>query len=160
MSLTLILMRHAKSDWHAGLKDHDRPLNARGRLAAPLMGAWLSEQGRLPALALVSSAARTQETWGRMGLDAPMETRKALYEAEAETIREEIALTEGAASPLLVLGHNPGMQEAANRLLADGVIADFPTAQCAVLEFDIAAWEALRFSTGRLVALATPKGLV
>lgn len=97
--LRLILLRHAKSDWAAGLDDHDRPLNRRGRLAAALMGAWAREETLIPALALISSAVRTRETWARMGLEAPAETRPALYEAEAETILEEINLTEGAASP-------------------------------------------------------------
>ncbi len=160
MTLRLILLRHAKSDWHAGLSDHDRPLNRRGRLAAPLMGAWLREEGLTPALALVSSAARTQETWERLGLAAPKETRPALYEAEAETIMEEITLTEGAPSPLLLVGHNPGIGEAANLLLADGVIGDFPTAQAAVIGFEAGAWADLRPGAGRLLALAQPKALV
>lgn len=160
MTLRLTLLRHAKSDWHAGLSDHERPLNLRGRLAAPLMGAWLREEGLTPALALVSSAARTQETWSRLGLAAPMETRPALYDAEAEAILEEITLTEGAAEPLLLIGHNPGIGDAANRLLAEGVIGDFPTAQAAVIAFDAASWADVRFGAGRLVALAQPKGLV
>ncbi|MFV0474835.1 MAG: SixA phosphatase family protein [Pikeienuella sp.] len=160
MTLRLILLRHAKSDWTAGLSDHDRPLNQRGRLAAPLMGAWLKERGLLPALALVSSARRTQETWERLGIDAPMEIRGALYEAEAETILEEINLTEGAASPLLVVGHNPGIQDVANRLLRDPAILEYPTAQAAVIGFGAESWADLRFSSGELLDLAAPKGLV
>lgn len=160
MPLTLILMRHAKSDWAAGLRDHERPLNDRGRRAAPLMAAWLRDGGFAPARALVSSAVRTQETWERMGLDAPSETRPGLYEAEGEAILAEIAATVGAPAPLLVLGHNPGMQEAANRLLAEGDLPDFPTAQCAVFGFGIEDWAALRFGSGRLLSVAWPKGLV
>ncbi|MFN3259611.1 MAG: SixA phosphatase family protein [Pikeienuella sp.] len=160
MTLRLILLRHAKSDWHAGLSDHERPLNRRGRLAAPLMGAWLREEGLTPALALVSSATRTQETWERLGLAAPMETRPAIYEAEAETILEELNLTGGAASPLLLVGHNPGIGDAANRLLSDDVIGDFPTAQAAVIGFEAAVWADVRPGCGRLLALAQPKGLV
>ena len=159
MTLRLILLRHAKSDWHAGLSDHERPLNRRGRLAAALMGAWISEEGA-PARALVSSAVRTQETWARLGLSAPMETRPALYEAEAETILEEITLTEGGESPLLLIGHNPGIGEAANRLLREGVIGAFPTAQAAIIGFEAARWGEIAFGTGRLLALASPKGLV
>ncbi|MEL7089640.1 MAG: histidine phosphatase family protein, partial [Planctomycetota bacterium] len=59
MTRTLILMRHAKSSWDdPGLTDHDRPLNRRGRLAAPLMAAWLAEIDAAPDHALVSSAIR------------------------------------------------------------------------------------------------------
>ncbi|WP_204322083.1 histidine phosphatase family protein, partial [Streptococcus pneumoniae] len=59
----LILLRHAKSDWPEGVADHERPLNGRGRRAAPLMGEAMVERGYVPERALVSSAKRTQETW-------------------------------------------------------------------------------------------------
>ncbi len=59
----LILMRHAKSSWaNVSQADFDRPLNERGRQAAPLMGRWLDEQGLIPDLILCSTARRTQET--------------------------------------------------------------------------------------------------
>ena len=57
-------MRHAKSSWaEAGQRDHDRPLNRRGRKASAAVGAWLKAGGYLPDLALVSNARRCQETW-------------------------------------------------------------------------------------------------
>lgn len=160
MTLRLILLRHAKSDWAAGLSDHERPLNRRGRLAAPLMGAWLIESGHIPTRALVSSAARAQETWARLGVAAPMETRAALYDADPETILEEITLTEAAPSPLLVVGHNPGIHDAANRLLREPAVIEFPTAQAVVIELKAESWADIRFGGGKLVDLASPKGLV
>jgi phosphohistidine phosphatase len=64
MTRTLILIRHTKSDWDdSGLDDHDRPLNDRGRLSAPRIGAWLAEQGFEPDAVLCSTARRTRETW-------------------------------------------------------------------------------------------------
>ncbi|MBL4558811.1 MAG: histidine phosphatase family protein [Rhodobacteraceae bacterium] len=60
-------MRHAKSDWGDPTRaDHDRPLNRRGRRAAPLIGRWLAAQGAIPDAVLTSSARRTRETWDRM----------------------------------------------------------------------------------------------
>jgi phosphohistidine phosphatase len=64
MTRTLILIRHAKSDWeHPALDDHDRPLNARGQRSAPRIGAWLAAQGLAPDAVLCSTARRTRETW-------------------------------------------------------------------------------------------------
>ena len=72
MTRTLILMRHAKSDWgHAGLADHDRPLNARGTRDAPRMGAWLRGKGHLPDEVLCSTATRTRQTLEGLGLSVP-----------------------------------------------------------------------------------------
>lgn len=158
--MRLILMRHAKSDWGlSGLRDHDRPLNERGRLAAPLMGAWLREHGYTPAQAIVSSAKRTQETWARLGVDAPMDTRPELYNSDAEAILWEIRATPGAG-PLISISHQPGVQEAANRFLKDGFVSSFPTAKLVVMDFDAESWADVRFGAAKLVAEAAPKEIV
>jgi phosphohistidine phosphatase len=72
MTRTLILIRHTKSDWDdPGLDDHDRPLNDRGRLSAPRIGAWLAEQGFEPDAVLCSTARRTRETWEGIATQLP-----------------------------------------------------------------------------------------
>ncbi len=64
MTRRLIVMRHAKSSWkHAGLTDHQRPLNKRGRKDAPRVARALIERGWTPRRVLSSDAARTRETW-------------------------------------------------------------------------------------------------
>lgn len=159
-SLRLILMRHAKSSWSdSSACDHDRILNQRGRRAAALMGAWAREAGLTPDLALVSSAARTQETWALMGHETPMETRPALYEADAAAILSVIRSAPGGGA-LLILGHQPGMQETANGLLRDEFIAEFPTAKAVVIGFDAPDWAGVGFSSGRLIAAQVPIDLV
>jgi phosphohistidine phosphatase len=60
---TLLIVRHAKSDWEAGAPDHERPLNGRGRREAPELGRRLSRAGLRPDLVVCSDAARAQETW-------------------------------------------------------------------------------------------------
>ncbi|MEO0361669.1 MAG: histidine phosphatase family protein, partial [Pseudomonadota bacterium] len=116
----LLIMRHAKSDWGGhGLADHDRPLNRRGRLAAALMGAFLREDGLRPDLALVSSALRTRETWELMGLDAPTETLAVLYHAAPDAIFAAARRAPDDARTVLILGHQPGLQAAANALIGD-----------------------------------------
>lgn len=154
----LILMRHAKSDWsHPGRSDHDRPLNRRGVLAAPAMGAWLMAEGHAPDLALVSSAARTQETFRLSGLTCPAKTEALLYNAQAEAILKVIRGADEAAETLIVIGHQPGMQETANRLLPEWDVDEYPTGKAAILEMDCPSWFEASWGDGRLVAEMAPK---
>ena len=156
----LLLMRHAKSDYPAGLSDHDRPLNRRGRLASALMGAWLREAGMIPDLALVSSAARAEETWERMKLETPAARLKSLYLADACTLLEAARQAPDDAETLLILAHQPGLEECADRLLDGERIEGYPTAKIAVLSFDVDHWRDAAFGAARLLAEAAPKQLV
>ena len=153
-------MRHGKSDYPAGVDDHGRPLSQRGRLAAALMGAWLRDEGLEPDLAYVSTARRAEETWARMGLDAPAAAQPQLYLASAETMLEIARRAPDDAGALIAVWHQPGIREAANRCLGGHVVRDFPTAQIVVIEFDAARWRDIGFGAGRLVAAAAPKRLV
>jgi phosphohistidine phosphatase len=67
MGKRLIIMRHAKSSWTSGAStDHQRPLNKRGRHAAPRIGARLRDIGWIPDMVIASDSERTRETWQRM----------------------------------------------------------------------------------------------
>lgn len=157
----LILMRHAKSGWDdPTLDDHDRPLNQRGRLAATLMGAYLADIGLVPDVALVSSAARTQETWARMALDRPSVVKPDLYLAGPLAIIGAAQTAGDAVETALILGHQPGMEDAANRFCADGMLDGYPTAKITVIGFDVASWTDISFGGGRLMREAAPKSLV
>ena len=113
----LVLLRHAKSDWHSGARsDFDRPLNARGRRDAPRVGRWLQANAELPERILCSSAARTRETldgvfegagWSEAETD--VNYRDNLYLASERTIVESALEALDEASPVMVVGHNPGM---------------------------------------------------
>jgi phosphohistidine phosphatase len=135
--MKLILLRHAKSDWADPLLgDHDRPLNARGRAAAPRIGRWLRDHGHLPTRILCSTSTRTRETLDRLALpDTPTEFRPDLYLAPADTI---LALAATPADTLLILAHNDGLAEAARRAVttppAHEAFARFPTCACLVLD--------------------------
>ncbi len=112
----LILLRHAKSDRPAGVRDLERPLNKRGRRAAPAVGKRMAEEGLRPDLALVSPATRTRETWAAIKdeLGAPPdETVPEIYEAAAEDILAAIRGASEEAATLLVVGHNPGLGDLA-----------------------------------------------
>src|SRR5262249_1848790 len=149
---SLILMRHAKSDRSQGaLGDFGRVLNKRGRRAAPLVAKYLRDNGLIPDFALVSSAARTKETWERMieafdSEDIPCEYLRELYLAQPQAILGAIRTAPTSASRVLVLGHNPGIELTAVALAAPGQDAEgtsalagikdkFPTAAFALFDF-------------------------
>lgn len=166
MTLRLILTRHAKSDWDNPLDtDHQRPLNARGKRSAPLIGRWLAESGYLPHEALVSDATRTRETFGLLSAElpqtVPVEFDHTLYLASATVMMRR--LQRAQAPIVLMLGHNPGIAELAAMLLrlpvADGDIQRYPTGATLVADFDIAQWSDLRCHTGEMVDFTTPRRL-
>ena len=87
---TIVIARHAKSDWATGLSDHDRPLNARGKLDAPRMGQALNELGFQPDLIISSSAVRARTT-------AEIVAKEHLYH-QREGTRHSLGLSECGAS--------------------------------------------------------------
>jgi phosphohistidine phosphatase len=164
----LILMRHAKSAWPEGVSDFERPLAPRGEAAAPLMGRWLGEQGFVPEVALVSSALRTRATWAEVSpslIGTPARFESRIYNAKTSTLLELVRAQRATA--VLMIGHNPGMQELAYGL-ADPDRSDiealrrlarkFPTAGLAVLESEAGFGEA-DFRSMRLVTFITPRFL-
>jgi phosphohistidine phosphatase len=165
----LILLRHAKSDRPPGVPDRDRPLNARGRRAAPAVGGHLAQEGFRPDLALVSPSARTRETWAAIeaALGGP-ETRwqPEIYEAPARRILAVIQAAPDAAATVMVVGHNPGLGDLAAELAGEGPRAardrlalEFPTAAYAVIDFDAARWAEIAPGTGRLERFVRPRDI-
>lgn len=168
--LRLMLLRHAKSNWPAGVADRDRPLAARGREAAPLMGGYLAEELLLPDLVLISPARRTVETWE---LVAPMLPEKPatqyeprIYEARTSALLDVVQETEPAVKTLLMVGHNPGFEELAQSLTGHGdryaaarMSQKYPTCGLAVLDFAIEDWRDVAERGGRLDRFVTPASL-
>lgn len=165
----LILLRHAKSDRAPGVTDLDRPLNPRGQRAAPRMGAYLVAEGLTPDAVVVSPALRTRQTWDAVQtvLKGPEPKIVAsIYEAPDSALLAVVQATPDEAGSLLMIGHNPGLQELALRLAGTGdkagrkrLMLEFPTAAVAVIDFDAARWSAIGSGTGRLDRFAAPKDL-
>lgn len=113
-------MRHAKSSWaHEGLSDHARPLDARGRRDAPRIAQDLASVGWAPDLALVSDAARTEETWAWMAEHleiTPFMLVPSLYHGSLGDIRAAVLARVVHHRTVLVLGHNPGWEDALEAL--------------------------------------------
>ena len=167
MPKTVLLLRHAKSSREdPELADFDRPLTGRGRRDAPRMGSWMREAGLKPDLVLCSDAKRARQTWAglseTLGCAAPVLFERGLYMASAKALCRRLQRLAGAVGSVLVIGHNPGLEEVA-QALADGkgealerLQRKFPTAALARLEFEIADWARLEPGTGRLSLFMTP----
>ncbi|MCB9669272.1 MAG: histidine phosphatase family protein [Alphaproteobacteria bacterium] len=157
----LILMRHAKSSWKdATQTDHQRPLNGRGRDDAPYMARLLAEKGWAPDLALVSDAARTEETWAWMAGEFESEPSAlllpALYHGGLRDIRRALEDRVRSESTVLVLGHNPGWEEAVE--LLTGRAVTMKTANAALLSHKLGWADAVGRLDWRLHTILTPKG--
>ena len=166
----LLLLRHAKSSWDdTSTDDFDRPLNARGRLAAPVLGSHLAARGLAPDRILCSSARRARETLAGLlpHLDHDLDVRltRDLYFAGEDRTIDQIRAHGGSVATLMVIGHNPGIQETALALLGDGapaviesLAAKFPTTGLAVIDFPAMKWVDIEPKTGRAVAFLRPHG--
>lgn len=160
---TLLLLRHAKSSWSdASLTDFERPLNERGRQAAPLIGQFMRAQRLDPPLILCSPAQRARETIALVRAEASLTAEprfdKRIYEASLQTLLAIVSALDETADAALLVGHNPGFEE----LLASltGAAERMPTAALARIALSTERWTDARARTGQLVQLTRPKELL
>lgn len=157
---TLILMRHGKSAYPDGVYDHERPLNERGMRQAALAGRWMADDRIVVDQVLCSTSTRTRMTLAQTGIDAPVEYVSDLYGGTPAEIFETIRIHVPAdASTVLVVGHFPGMPEAALSLDPAGAIDRFPTSAYAVVQVGV-AWDRLGLELdrdARLIAFRVPR---
>ncbi len=157
--LRLIVLRHAKSDWDAGARtDHERPLNHRGQVEAPLTAQHLVERGFVPQFISSSDARRTTETLELMTVFAavPRVFDRRLYLAELPMVRELAGEVPPNTSTWMIVGHNPGWEELVRELARVGV--EMKTAYAAVLRADVETFDELLagHATVTLEAMVTP----
>lgn len=159
-------MRHAKAEPFAST-DHARVLTERGRRNAADAGAWLAERGLMPDLALVSTAARTRETWDELaaasGAQADVSYDEALYHGGVEALIEAIQLLPDDAGTVIVVGHNPAAAYLAHLLddgegdeeSTSGMLRGFPTSALVAFDIDV-PWAEIGAESGRVVAFHAP----
>ena len=170
----LTLLRHAKSSWDdANLGDFDRPLSKRGRKNMEAVGAYLSDDDFAPDTILCSPAARTRETFDRLAaqldLNAMVTFDPALYLAGPWRLLAQIRALPESADDVLIIGHNPGLEELAISLV-DPALSDhaslarlktkYPTGAIASYLFPIDAWSRLAAATGALQSFVRPRDLI
>jgi phosphohistidine phosphatase len=159
---TLLLLRHAKSDWeNASLRDFDRPLAARGERDAPRIGKALRKRGPVPDLIISSPAARAKGTIEAVAkaakLNPEIRFEEVVYGASSPELIKLIRGLPDQKSCVLLVGHNPGFEDVCGRLT--GSQQRMPTAALAHIEFQIDRWEDIDDGDGKLIWLLTPKQL-
>ena len=152
---TLIVLRHAKSDWSTGKPDRERPLAPRGRRQAPEAGAWLAARQELPELAVVSPAERTRATWELVSATlpeaVPVRIEERVYAASGQELSEAVGSLPPEVGSVVLVGHNPGVEDLVRILCGEWV--PMKTSAIAVL-----TWEGEWTDAGsaRLVASGRP----
>jgi phosphohistidine phosphatase len=168
---TLYLMRHAKAGWDdPQQRDFDRPLTPRGQAAAVLMGRFLRAQNIQVDVILASPAVRNAMTWDRLeaswksGL-API-FEESIYMATVDTLVGLVQASPRNIKTMMLLGHNPGMEDLSFKLIGDGdeggidlLDHGFTTAAIAELRFDVAEWSDITAKSATLQRFITPRSL-
>jgi phosphohistidine phosphatase len=165
----LWLLRHGKSSWDdPDQPDHERPLAVRGRRAAGLVARYLDETDGRPELVLCSSARRTRETLSivlpSLGPSLTARIDPALYTFEVARLRDQLAAIGDDIVAVLVVGHNPALQDLASELAGAGsrlpdLRAKFPTCALARLDLDLARWGDIGPAVASLTAFVVPREL-
>lgn len=157
---TILLFRHAKSDWETGAPDPERPLNKRGRKAAARMGRFLAQAGEVAELVITSSALRARETVDRASQAGewkpPVEVLDALYESSPEAVLAAIQSQDDGVSSLLLVGHEPTWSSLAAGLCGGGRLR-LPTAAVARIDVGVERWGEVTPGSGELLWLVTPR---
>jgi phosphohistidine phosphatase len=168
----LTLLRHAKSGWDDPVsRDFDRPLNAKGKRAARAVGRYLREHGlhydRIAGSPAVRVVETLEEVAAALGETIAPAWDKRIYLASGVTLLDVVHDTPDEAESLLMVGHNPGLEDLvlmmvpdkADDATRDQVEEKFPTASVAEIEFDAAHWADLKPGTGRIVRFIRPRDL-
>jgi phosphohistidine phosphatase len=167
----LVLLRHAKSSWEDPLlEDFDRPLAKRGRNAARRIAGWLTKNKIRPSLVLCSPALRTRETLelirDAVGPNAKIIYDKRLYLAEMDDLLARVREVGSDVDCLLMVGHNPGLQEFAVALASAAgkrerarLAEKFPTAGVAWFKTDAGSWADLDPAKMELIEFLRPAEL-
>lgn len=170
----LLLLRHAKAGPHQAEGDHGRHLAGRGRRNAAAMGKAMRKAGFVPTHVLCSDAARTRETWEltapELKATSAVTFSDSLYLAPWKTILKSARSLPDAAETVMIVGHNPGLEDCTAALLRQNADEDererraemagkFPTGALAVIDCEIAAWPELAPGCGTLTAFIKPRDL-
>ena len=159
---TLLLLRHAKSSWKTeGLADFDRPLNDRGRKAAELVGGFIAKQDVTIDLVISSPAVRARQTT-ELVLKAAKRSPELrfdqrVYEASPTRLLEITSQIEDDRKSVLLVGHNPGMEELLALLV--GIEQHMPTAALATVVLSTKKWDRILAEKGILESFVKAKEL-
>jgi len=172
LTKTLSLLRHAKSGWDDPVaRDFDRPLNDRGETAAKLIGKWLKGERSSFDHVIASPAVRVVETLDHVAIGlgdrfSPVWERK-VYLASSATLMDILREVDDSNETVLLVGHNPGMEDLVLDLVPDtsgdalreAVYEKFPTASYAQINLEIDRWSEIMRGCGSLAKFKRPRDL-
>jgi len=152
-------MRHAKSDWSAMEPDFERPLNKRGKKAAPFMGKLFKENDIIPDVILSSPAVRAKTTAFAVaescGYNKDIKFYESFYFGYVSEIFDTLRGLSNDVETVFLFGHNPTWEMLVAKLAGTGVT--MPSAAAAVLDFDNDSWANIQNNTCKLIKLYRPK---
>lgn len=166
----LTLLRHAKSGWDDAVqRDFDRPLNAKGRRAAQVVGRQWQRDGLRFDHVIASPAVRVQQTLEEVGTGygAVLEPAwdRRIYLASAATLLDLVRDLDDAHGAVLLVGHNPGLEDLVLLLASDvdrlrGAVEEkYPTASVAELSFPVDRWREAAKGGAALTRFVRPRDL-
>ncbi len=170
MSFYLYILRHAKSDWSdLNTSDFDRPLNKRGQKNAKRIGQWMADNKSIPQQIISSPAVRARQTTELVIKQlSRVSPEKVLYEndlylANLDTLLECIQIYKSDIKSLMLVAHNPGMEQLVNYLSSKLVEADakgktMTTANLVIFKYPDSNFDP-EIDKGDLVELIKPKEL-
>lgn len=157
MTHTLVLVRHAKSDWSGAHPDQQRPVGERGRRQAPASGRWLAEHLPDLDLALVSPAQRARTTWeliaAELAAPPPVRVEEDLYSFGPGPLLDVVRRLPEEVALASLVGHNPALEELVEALTGEWV--PMPTSALAVITLP-GAWAEAGSGDGQVVASGRP----
>ena len=158
----LVLIRHAKSDWaDPSLPDRERPLNERGKRDAPFMAGWLKDIVKGTDILIASSAKRAQQT-AKYFIEKlephSAQTSDSLYDADIEDIISVIKSISPSISCAVIVGHNPGLTQAAE-YLTSSLLHNIPTCGVVVMNLIVDEWDDVGRGTASVKVFGKPKEL-
>jgi len=160
---TLLVMRHAKSSWdNPDWSDFERPLNKRGMKSAPFIGSLLYQNNLTPEFVVSSPAKRAKHTAVLIKetaqVERPIKFEDKIYEASANTLLYLIADFSDDFASILIIGHNPGLEDLIRLLTGD--YCSMPTASVAKILLNIDSWKEIRMNCGFLETVLRPRDLM
>ena len=164
----LYILRHAKSDWDSGAEsDFDRPLAKRGKKDAPAMGKWMAKQHLKIDYITSSPAERAKQTIYAVVKELGIAKKEIhfteqIYMANLESLLKILEKTPKEAKHVMLVGHNPGLDDLLQHLVKDAPLTDsgkLMTTACLARINLPKDWSQLQRHCGILISLTRPRDI-
>lgn len=159
---TLLLVRHADSDWAKDYDDdHQRQLNFGGKVAAKFMAKRLLNEQLVPEIVVCSTALRAASTAKLFNETLMLSPQKiillpALYLAEPTELHSQLEKLDNQYDRAMIIAHNPGLTSYAEYLTGDEV-AQLPTCSIYGIQMDVTRWDTVGQESGKCIFFDYPQ---